>query len=163
MEWLDQILGLSADDLEWYQMALRALVVYFVALLYVRLAGMRSFGTSSAFDVVITITIGAILTRAIAGHYPFFSCLLAAFILAISHRGLAFLSYKSDSIRHVIEGKPVLLFKDGVLLKRNLSMHSIHESDLERTLHEQGIDDYDKVKTIYYEVDGKISVVKKPQ
>jgi len=163
MEWLDQMLGLSAEDLEWYQMALRGMLVYLIALVYIRVAGMRSFGTSSAFDVVVTLTMGALLSRAISGHYPFFTCLLTAFILALCHRGLAFLSYRSGSIRRLTEGNPVLLFKDGMFMQRNLSTHSINESDLDRTLREEGLDDYNKVKAIYYEVDGRISVVKKPQ
>jgi uncharacterized membrane protein YcaP (DUF421 family) len=121
---------------------------------------MRSFGASSAFDVVMTITIGAVLSRAISGHYPFFSCLLTALVLALCHRGTAYLACQSGSFRRLTEGNPVVLFEKGVFFDRNLSRHSIHRSDLDRTLREQGIDDYSMVKSIHYEVDGKISVVK---
>jgi uncharacterized membrane protein YcaP (DUF421 family) len=48
-------------------------------------------------------------------------------------------------------------------VEKNLSLHSIHRSDLDRTLREQGIDNYENVKSIWYEVDGKISVVKKEE
>src|SRR5690242_16873509 len=161
MQWLDNILGLSADELEWYQMVLRAIVVYAVALAYIRIAGMRSFGTSSAFDVVVTITMGAVLSRSITGHYPFFPCLITAAVLALCHRLIAFLNFKVDAVRRTAEGKPVLLFSEGLFVERNLSLHSIHRDDLERTLREQGLDGYSKVKTIWYEVDGKISVVTK--
>jgi len=161
MEWLDNLLGLNAEDLEWYQMVTRGIIIYFIAMFYIRIAGMRSFGTSSAFDVVITITMGAVLSRAISGHYPLFSCLLTAFALALCHRGIAFLSYRSKRIRQITEGMPVPLYDDGVLVRDNLSKHSIHEADLNRVLREQGMDNYHKVKSMWYEVDGKISVVVK--
>jgi uncharacterized membrane protein YcaP (DUF421 family) len=161
MQGLDNILGLSAEELEWYQMVLRAVIVYVVALAYIRIAGMRSFGTSSAFDVVVTITMGAVLSRSITGHYPFFPCLVTAFALALCHRLIAFLSYKSSKARKVVEGSPVLLFTEGLFIEKHLSLHSIHKEDLDRTLREEGIDNYEKVKSIWYEVDGKISVVRK--
>ncbi|MEI9918472.1 MAG: DUF421 domain-containing protein [Bacteroidota bacterium] len=139
MEWLDKILGLSAHELEWYQMVLRAVIVYAVALVYIRIAGMRSFGTSSAFDVVITITIGGILSRTITGHYPFFPVLLTAFVMALCHRLIALLTFKSDKARIAAEGKPVLLFTEGSFVEKNLSMNSIHRTDLDRTLREQDL------------------------
>ena len=142
-------------------MVVRAIVVYAVALAYIRIAGMRSFGTSSAFDVVVTITMGAVLSRSITGHYPFFPCLITAAVLALCHRLIAFLNFKVDAVRRAAEGKPVLLFREGLFAEKNLSLHSIHRADLDRTLREKGIDDYNKVKSIWYEVDGKISVVKK--
>jgi uncharacterized membrane protein YcaP (DUF421 family) len=161
MDWINDILGPATGDLEWYQTVSRAVIVYFIAMLYLRVAGMRSIGSGSAFDVVITITMGAVLSRAISGHYPFLSSILAALALAICHRLIAFISYKSTIVRHLTEGQPVLLFNDGILLTKNLRLHSIHPADLEKTLREQGINSYDKVKSIWYEVDGKISVVKK--
>jgi uncharacterized membrane protein YcaP (DUF421 family) len=161
MYWLNNILGLNATELEWHQMVLRAIVVYFVALTYIRVAGMRSISNSSAFDVVITITMGGVLSRAISGHYPFFPTLITAFAMAVCHRIIALISFKFDFARKLVEGKPVLLFNEGLFLEKNLSLHSIHRADLDRTLREQGIDDYTKVKSIWYEVDGKISVVKR--
>jgi uncharacterized membrane protein YcaP (DUF421 family) len=163
MQWLDHILGLNAEELEWYQMVLRAIVAYVAALTYIRIAGMRSFGTSSAFDVVVTITMGAVLSRTITGHYPFFPCLITAFVLAFVHRLIALVSFKSRVVRKLVEGNPVLLFSNGLFVEKNLSLHSISRPDLERTLREEGIDNYDKVKSIWYEVDGKISVVTKDQ
>src|ERR1043165_4767495 len=153
MQWLDNILGLSAEELEWYQMVLRAIIVYIVALAYIRVAGMRSFGTSSAFDVVVTITMGAVLSRSITGHYPFFPCLITAAVLALCHRLIAALNFKIDVVRRAALGTPVLLYTEGLFVEKNLSLHSIHRSDLDRTLREQGIDNYENVKSIWYEVD----------
>jgi len=119
MRWLDSLLGLSVKELEWYQMVLRAIIIYVVALTYIRIAGMRSFGTSSAFDVVVTITMGAVLSRTITGHYPFFPCVITALVLALCHRAFAFASFKWHPVQKAIEGEPVLLFTEGVFVKKN--------------------------------------------
>jgi uncharacterized membrane protein YcaP (DUF421 family) len=158
---INDILGLNSYDLEWYQMVLRAVIVFTVALLFIRTAGMRSFGTQSAFDVVFNITMGAILSRCITGHYPFLPCLLGAFTLAIMHRLVAFLAFHFKAVHKVAQGDAIPLYKDGVKMEQNLSKNLIHEKEVERALREQNEDSFQKVKSMWYESDGKISIVKK--
>jgi uncharacterized membrane protein YcaP (DUF421 family) len=158
---MESILGLHAHELEWYQMAARAVFVFFVALIFIRIAGMRSFGNRSAFDVVLSITIGAILSRCITGHYPFFACLSAAGVLALCHRLTAIAATASESLRKFAEGDPVELFRDGTMKENRIRKHSLNRNDLERAIHEENLEDLDKIKAIILETDGKISIIKK--
>jgi uncharacterized membrane protein YcaP (DUF421 family) len=158
---LIDLLGLHAKDLLWYQMFVRALIVFVFAIVFIRLAGVRSFGTKSAFDIVLSITLGAVLSRCITGGYPFFPTLSVALFLAGLHRITAFLSYKYKTIDKLTSGGPVLLFKNGKVFEKVLLIHSITEKNLIQAIHEESIDDFDKVKTIWLEPDGKLSVVKK--
>ncbi len=43
---------------------------------FIRESGIRTFGTQSAFDVIVSITLGGMLGKWIIGHYPFFASLL---------------------------------------------------------------------------------------
>jgi uncharacterized membrane protein YcaP (DUF421 family) len=158
---LIDLLGMHAKELLWYQMLVRALVVFVFAIVFIRMAGVRSFGTKSAFDIVLSITLGTVLSRCITGHYPFFATLSAALFLAVLHRITAFVSYKYKTIDKLTEGKSVLLFKDGKVLEKSLSKYSITEKNLIQAIHKESIDDFEKVKTMWLEPDGKISVVKK--
>lgn len=157
------LLGLDEKDLEWYQMLCRATLVFIIAIGFIRIAGMRSFGTESAFDVVFSITLGALLSRCITGHYPFFSTLGTALFLALLHRICAKLSFRSKFMSMILEGEAVALFKDGKKIKRNLSRHSVSDKDLMQALHEEGLEGLDQAHAIWMEPDGKISVVKKKQ
>jgi uncharacterized membrane protein YcaP (DUF421 family) len=157
------LLGLNAKDLEWYQMFIRAFIVFIVAIAFIRIAGMRSFGTKSAFDVVLSITLGAILSRCITGHYPFFASLATAMFIALLHRLFAWFSFKSKLINKLLEGDPVQLFNDGKKIEKNLALHSIQEKELKQAVREENMDNFEKVKTIWFEPDGKISVVKKEE
>src|SRR4051812_2647285 len=116
------LLGLSQKDLAWYQMFTRALIAFVTAILFIRVAGMRSFGTQSAFDVVLSITLGAVLSRSITGHYPFFPTLATALFLALLHRIVAWTSYQSKILNKITEGDAVQLFKDGEKIQKNLRL-----------------------------------------
>jgi uncharacterized membrane protein YcaP (DUF421 family) len=155
------LLGLYEKDLEWYQMFIRALIVFTVAIIFIRIAGMRSFGTQSAFDVVLSITLGALLSRCITGHYPFVPTLATALFLALMHRLCAWMSYRSKAMNRLLEGDAVPLFRQGSRIEKNLSRHAISEKDLLQAVHEQGLPGFEQVDTIWMEPDGKISVVKK--
>lgn len=157
------LLGLELKDPEWYQMMVRAVIVFVVALIFIRLAGMRSFGFRSPFDVVLSITIGAVLSRGITGQHPFFSCLGAAITLAFFHRLVAWLSYKSRMIHKLTEGDPVLLYNSGELYKHNLAKYNITEGSIIRALHKNNQPDYKKVQSVWLETDGTISVVLKEE
>ena len=64
---LDGVLGLSAttaSDLTVAQVALRALIVYFILILFVRLGKKRFLGQATAFDAVLLIMIGSLASRA---------------------------------------------------------------------------------------------------
>ena len=59
------------------------------------------------------------------------------------------------------EGEAIILFEEGRKIEKNLSENSIMESELQQALHQANIDSYEKVKTIWLEPSGNISVVKK--
>ena len=155
------LLGLDAKDLEWYQMFARTLIVFFAALVFIRISGMRTFGTSSAFDVVVSITLGAILGKCIMGHYPFFPGLATAGFFVCLHWLVARISAQSPFIRKLTEGDPILLFSAGEQKLRAQKKYNITPAEILAAIHEQNIDNFDQVKSIWLEPDGMISVVKK--
>jgi uncharacterized membrane protein YcaP (DUF421 family) len=109
----------------------------------------------------VSITLGAVLSRCITGGYPFFPTLSAAMFLAVFHRFCAWLCYKSEWVRKLIEGESVILYENGNKILRHLKKFSLTDQDIVKALHEESIDDISKVKSMWLEPDGKISVVKK--
>jgi len=155
------LLGLAAKDLEWYQMLTRTAIVFSLAMIFIRLSGMRTFGTSAAFDVVTSITLGGILGRCIMGHYPFFPSLGAAAFLVVLHRLVSFGAARNKTFSHIVGGESVLLYREGTKLHKQLKKYDITDKELVKAIHEENMDNFDKVKSIWLEPDGKISVVKK--
>ncbi|MBC6990927.1 DUF421 domain-containing protein [Hymenobacter sp. BT491] len=164
--WLDQLLGLQADahTITTAQMCVRAVVVFAVGLALLRFAGMRTFGSGTAFDMVLKIILGAVLSRAIVAASPFGSTLLASMVLVVLHRLLAIASFYSNAVGKVIKGAPKKLAQDGKLLTDNLRRANITDRDLHEGLREAAnVDSISETDIVQLERNGKITVVKKKE
>lgn len=158
---INEIFG-NGESLSPLQMAARAFVMFFIALLLIRLAGMRIFGIKTAFDNIIVIMLGAILTRGVVGASPFFSTVAAAGALIIVHKVFAWLAMKHVWVGKIVKGYRHCLFYKGEISEKNLRKTSISKDDLmegvRREIHQNSLAD---VEQIFIEKTGEISVVKK--
>lgn len=153
-------LGLNVEDLNVWQMALRALVVYVVALSIVRVGEKRLLGRSTAFDFILAIILGSVVSRAINGGAPFFPTLVAGALLVGVHWLFAWLAFRSDRFGTLIKGSPRILVKDGEILWDATGKSHISRQDLLGALRtEAGIDDPAKVKVARLERSGDISAI----
>jgi uncharacterized membrane protein YcaP (DUF421 family) len=91
MHFLNELLGLQASshNINTLQMCARAILVFLWALLLLRLAGNRAFGSGSALDMVLKVVFGAVLSRAIVAASPFGATMLAGAVLMGLYRLLA--------------------------------------------------------------------------
>lgn len=153
-------LGLGADDLNAGQMALRALLTFVVTVAIVRLGDKRIFGQGTAFDIIVAITIGSILSRAVTGSSPLLATWVAGFVLVGLHRLLAHLTASVDWIGPVIKGNANLLIKDGEIDKQRMRQSGITRNDLEQVMRSQGnTGDVSDIERAYLERDGSISLL----
>ena len=123
MTWIHSVFG-QGENLTIFQMCMRALVIYIIAILYVRLSGKRAFGRISTFDNIIVITLGAMLSRAIVGISPFVHVVASTLVLIMFHRFIAWITQKSHLVGKLVKGKPDSLFKKGELNEKNLKQES---------------------------------------
>ena len=152
----------EGKDLNALQMGCRAFVMFFITLLLIRIAGMRAFGQKSAFDMIIVIMLGAILSRAVTGASAFWPTITAGAVLAIVHRLLAWISMYSDVVGRIVKGEKIMLFKNNKQVKKNMMKCCVSYKDLQEevrlALNEITMDN---VEEIFMERSGKISVIKK--
>ena len=152
----------EGKELNALQMGDRAFVMFFVTLILIRIAGMRAFGQKSAFDMIIVIMLGAILSRGVTGASAFVPTLVAGSVLAIVHRLLALISIYNETIGALIKGSKTILFTKNKVIKGNMIKCSISYKDLQEEvrliLNETTMDNVDE---IFMERSGKISVIKK--
>jgi hypothetical protein len=137
---LQVLLGLWLDEKEInvWQMALRAIVVYGVTLLIVRLGKKRFMGRATAFDVILGIMLGSIASRAVTGNTPFFPALAAAATLVAMHWLLTLIAVRWHGFGTVVKGHPRLLVKDGEIVWETMRRTHITEHDLEEGSARQG-------------------------
>src|SRR5689334_11625456 len=87
MEFMNDWWGIN-ENITPVEIALRSAVMFLVALLLIRISGMRPFGKGENFDKVITFLIGAILSRGVVGATPFFSTIVSMIVILVIHRVL---------------------------------------------------------------------------
>lgn len=166
MHFLHELLGLQASshNISALQMCARAVLVFLWALLLLRLAGNRAFGSGSALDMVLKVVFGAVLSRAIVAASPFGATMLAGAVLMVLYRLLAYATYFWDGLGQLVKGDALPLIKDGVVLPVNLRRASISEKDLHEGLRTSGnLDDLQQVQQAHLERNGSISVIPKKQ
>jgi uncharacterized membrane protein YcaP (DUF421 family) len=161
MEILYQLFG-QGKELSALQMCDRAIVIYFIALLFLRISGRRTFGKKTAFDNTIAIILGAVLSRAVVGASDFVPTVACSLALVLIHRGLAWLSIRSDTVRHLLEGQSILLYKNGHLEKKNFNKSLICEEELKGDLRmKANLGTLAGADEVHMETNGEVSVIKK--
>ena len=153
------LLGLGASELNAGQMALRAVLTFGVTVAIVRLGDKRLFGKGTAFDLVVSIMIGSVMSRAITSSSGLLATWLAGSVLVGMHWLLALLAARGW-FGPLVKGNPVLLVEDGQMHHDGMRQSHVTRRDLEQALREDGREpDLSQVRRAYLERDGSISVV----
>lgn len=156
---IDTILGLDADSLNAGQMAVRAVLTFAVTVAIIRIGSKRLFGKGTAFDYIVAIMIGSIMSRAITGSSPFFPTWVAGAMLVALHWLLAWLSSRVDWFGPIVKGNPVELIRDGEVLEAGMREASLSQNDLDQALRGQGVSHPSSVQRAVLERDGTVSVI----
>jgi uncharacterized membrane protein YcaP (DUF421 family) len=155
------ILG-KGTDLTIGQMSIRGIIIFFAALLLIRISGRRSFGLHMSLDNIITITLGAIMSRAIVGASPILPILVCCLVIVLVHRALGWIIVRNRKVSDLIEGKKMTLFSDGSFLHKNMDRAQVCEEDIMQGVRRNVLtNDLDHIKEIYIERNGEISSIKK--
>jgi uncharacterized membrane protein YcaP (DUF421 family) len=161
MDWLTQLFG-QGKELTALQMSMRGIAIFIIAWLLIRIAGRRSFGLHTPLDNIISILLGAVLSRAVVGASPFVPVVACCLIIAVIHRLLGTIASRSDGFSKLMEGNKMLLFKDGHFIDENMKRAQVCKENIMQGIRESALtDDLEKIDRVYMERNGAISVVKK--
>jgi uncharacterized membrane protein YcaP (DUF421 family) len=158
-----ELIGEGTDNPTPMQMAIRATIIFIIALILIRFSGRRAIGQRSPFDTVIAMLLGAVLSRSIVkSDVPFFGPVAAAAVICFLHFMFALITTYSHVFGEIIKGKAKILYKDGEKNKKHMRGSFITDRDLQEGIRKAAnVEDESKVKEAWLERDGSISVVKK--
>ena len=160
LEVLRELIGLGADELHSGQMALRALVIYVTAILLVRLGQKRFMGKNTAFDVILGIILGSVLSRGITGNAPLVPTIAAGAMLVALHWVFSVVSFYWRPFGGIVKGQERLLIKDGELQWDNMRRSHVGKHDLEMAIRNTGrAAKFEDVAEAHFERSGNISVI----
>ncbi|MBY6204416.1 YetF domain-containing protein [Halomonas denitrificans] len=148
-----------------FDAVLRGLILASAAITWVvilvRINGLRSFSKMTSFDFVMTVAIGSLLAGAgqateVAG---FLQPLLAMLALFVFQHVVARFRFRSGRFRDLVQNRPVLLMRDGVIFERALAETRVSKGDLVAKLRESNVLDLTEVRAAVLETTGDISVL----
>ena len=148
------------DPQELLWTALRALAVYALMLVVIRLLGKRTVGNFTAFDLLVALMLGEVVDEIIYGDVNFAQGAVAILVIAAAKYATSWITYGSQKAANILEGKPTPLVRDGELLHDGMRSEIMTEADTMASLRLQGISDVREVKIAILEVDGEVSVIK---
>jgi len=160
---LQTLLGISTEprELTFLQVAIRGVIIFIATLVMVRLSSKRSLAEKTAFDAVLVVIIGSMLSRAINGSAAFFPTLGSGFVLVLLHRLFGLTAYYSHAFGILLKGKPVVLVQNGRLQRKNMLWNHISEHDLEEDMRlEAKTENLSRIKVARVERSGDISFIK---
>jgi uncharacterized membrane protein YcaP (DUF421 family) len=140
--------------------ALRAVGMYFLALLMIRLLGKRALGELGPFDFVVMTGVGhTVVSIALDKSIPFYEGIVILGTLAVLEYLVGFVSLKNQRLSNIIIGKPIILIDRGRIIKANLAKEKFNIDDLMQELRKKGIRDLCEVEKGILESCGGFSVI----
>lgn len=140
----------------------RAVILYVLVTLCLRLMGKRQLGELQPAEFVITILISNIASLPIEDtNIPMILGLIPVFVLVAFEVIVSTLSLSSKRFRSVMSGKPVIVIYDGQIDQEKLKQLRFSIDDLMESLRQQGVF---RVQDVWYaivETTGKVSVMQR--
>ena len=147
-------------EMDFGQVIARALVIYLVGLVILRLGEHRFLGKNTAFDIVLGFILGSMLSRAVNGSAALTPTAIACAVLVALHWLFAFGSFRSHGFGSLIKGNPLQLVRDGEIDWDAMRRSRISVRDLEEAMRADGkIDDFSRLGDVWFERSGELSVL----
>lgn len=150
------------EHLQPLPMAIRAFIIFIIALILLRFGGIRIFGQKSALDSVIVIMFGAVMARGIVGASALHSTVIAAAMMVLTNRLIAWLCQKNNWFNSLIKGNAIILVEFGKIRWDAMKSVNLTETDLVESLRlETKSENLAHVEKAILETNGRISFILK--
>jgi uncharacterized membrane protein YcaP (DUF421 family) len=148
-------------EIGYIELILRGSAIYLGLFALLRILVRRHVGTLSLMDLLLIVLIADAAQNAMASEYRSVpeGLVLCATLIAWSYF-FDWLAYRFPAMRRVLEPSPLLLIRDGQLLRRNMRQEYISVEELMSHLREHGVESIREVRRAHMEPDGQLSLLK---
>lgn len=141
------------------EVVFRCLVMYFVAMLVLKLAGRRGVKQLSIFELIIILTLGSAagdpLIYEDLGLLPAITAFVTILVL---YRLTTHLISKSKKVEVWLEGKPIILIENGEFCTAHFEKEDLAHDEFFTELRLRNVEHLGQVKLAVLETNGQISV-----
>lgn len=141
---------------------LRAIILYIVVLIGMRLMGKGEVAEMQPFELVITLMIAELAILPMENlNTPLIHGIIAISTLILMQVFISYLNMKSEKARGIICGKPSILIEKGTINEKELRRLRINLNDLMEQLRGKDYPNLDDVEYAILETNGTLSVIPK--
>ena len=141
----------------------RAIFLYIVVLIVMRLMGKREIGQLQPFELAISIMIADLAaTPMTETGIPITNGIMPILGLLVMHLIISMINIKSTKAREIICGRPALLIFRGKIDQKVLKKERFTVNELEERLRENNIFNIGDVEYAILETSGQVTVIPKP-
>jgi uncharacterized membrane protein YcaP (DUF421 family) len=139
---------------------LRTIIIYLFLVVILRVGGRRELAQMNAFDLVVLMTLSNAVQNAIIGDdNSLIGGIIGGTTLVLVNLAVVRYLYHHPGLDRRIEGQPLLLVKNGRVLRHHLKRELITEAELRSAVHRQGVDHIEECSEVILETSGVITVI----
>ncbi|MDT0683426.1 DUF421 domain-containing protein [Roseicyclus sp. F158] len=137
-----------------------AVVLGFLLLLFLlRLSGKRTVAQFNMYDMILTFTVGSVLSSfIILDNVAFLDAAIALASLIAMDYVISLVIMKSDGVRKLVRSQPALLVFKGELQHANMRRERVIEDEVLMFMRQRGVDRLSHVSAMILEPAGDVSV-----
>ena len=141
----------------------RAIILYIIVLVVMRLMGKREIGQLQPFELAISIMIADLATIPMTDTgIPISNGIVPILGLLVMHLAISIIKLKSIKIRGIICGKPRILIYRGKIQEKKKKKERFTINELQERIRGQNIVNLGDVEYAILETSGQITVIEKP-
>ena len=142
---------------------IRAIILYIVVLIVMRLMGKREIGQLQPFELAISIMIADLATIPMTDPgIPITNGIIPILGLLVMHLLISWINIKSLRAREIVCGKPSILIYRGKIDEKTLKKERFTINELQERLRGSNIVNIGDVEYAILETSGQVTVIQKP-
>lgn len=142
----------------------RAIILYIVVLIVMRIMGKREIGQLQTFEFVIAIMIADVATIPMSEvGVPIINGITPIFGLLVMHIFISCINMKSIKMRALICGKPSIMINKGKIDEKVMIKERYTINELQEKLRALNIGSIEDVEYAILETNGQLSVIEKAE
>jgi uncharacterized membrane protein YcaP (DUF421 family) len=140
----------------------RTAIVTFLIVFVIKWLGNKGLGQLSTIELIIILGLGNAVSEPMLN--PTGTSIPQGFAVIIIAIGIFkvydYLTTRYKKFSKMIVSKPIMLVKDGKIIKESMMKARISEDEFESYLRLSGTDDISDIKLSYLEINGQVSFIK---
>jgi len=140
----------------------RSVFFYFLVTILYRIMGKREIGELSIMDFIVSIFIAELVAISIENYKEsMLISLIPVIALSLLQVVLSYLSLKSKKARNIIDGKPSVIIRKGIVNFKEMKNQRYNIEDLLMQLRSNSVKSINEIDYAVLETNGKLSIFKK--